>query len=129
MRRKPATVLQVIPGRAAGSATLERGAIRSSVEQNILAGDVTGMHTAQESAGLAELRRCAKALRGNRLLRMPRNLLFGHSFMLCRRAKAAAQALGIKASRQQIVDRDVFVSHGARYPGHEGGQSRAGRTR
>ena len=46
---------------------LERAGKRAAIHQDVLAGDVAGMHRAQKRAGRAELRRLAEAPGGDRL--------------------------------------------------------------
>lgn len=79
--------------------------VRTTVEQNILAIDVAGMHTAQISAGVAQLIGAAKAV--GRVLGQPgRDGLLGRDALACGlRRKVARQTCRIKGARQEVVDR------------------------
>src|ERR1700687_4612172 len=77
------------------------GWVRASIHQDVLAGDVRGVHAAQESTGVAELRGSAETLGRNLRHGQRRERGFRLAALPGGGRKAAAQALGIKTSRQK----------------------------
>src|ERR1700721_3231665 len=80
------------------------GGIGSAVQQQVLAREVGGVGAADEGAELSELGGCAEALGGNRGDGMRDHFRFRLAGFLGGVGKAAAQALGVEASGQQIVE-------------------------
>src|SRR5581483_704302 len=90
LRRRPAAL---VPD---GFHVLQRAGEGAAVEQQVLPGDVAGMRTAQERAGIAELLRRAEAPGRIDLGALGHDLLDRNAALLGFRLAGRAQAIGIE---------------------------------
>src|SRR5437773_1228434 len=102
-----------------------RAGILAAVHQQILAGDVAGVHAAQEGAGRAELLRRAEAAGRIELGARLVFLLVALAALGGARFVGAAQPVGVERAGQQAVDGDAVAHGDAGDAGHEAGQPAA----
>src|SRR5690606_18799384 len=107
----------------------ERAGVEAAVDQEVLAGDVARLGAADEGAQLAKLLGRAEPPGRNLRERFGLDLRDRTARSLRRERHAGAQPIGVEASGQDVVDRDVVLDRLAGDPGDEPGQAGAGAVR